>query len=81
MYYIDKLDNRLGKPNLIICTDSGAGNYDTFWSTSSLRGNIKATLTVSVLKEGIHSGNSGIVPSSFRIIRNLLDRVENSKTG
>ena len=82
MYYIEKLKDRIGKPDLIICTDSGSGNYDTFWNTTSLRGCIKATLNVKVLTEGVHSGDaSGIVPSSFRIIRHILDKLEDSKTG
>ena len=39
-------------------------------------------LTVKVLKNGMHSGAaSGIVPSSFRIIRQLIERIEDSYTG
>ena len=80
-FYLDKL-NDLPSPDLVICLDSGAGNYEQFWMTTSLRGMIGATLKVNVLTEGIHSGGgSGIVPSSFRIIREILDRVENSITG
>lgn len=81
-FYIEHLSDRIGTPELIICLDSGCGNYDQLWSTTSLRGLIGGTLTVNVLNEGIHSGDaSGIVPSSFRIIRKLLDRLENSSTG
>ena len=69
-FYIDHLSDRIGTPELIICLDSGCGNYDQLWSTTSLRGLIGGTLKVSVLNEGIHSGDaSGIIPSSFRIIR------------
>jgi acetylornithine deacetylase/succinyl-diaminopimelate desuccinylase-like protein len=35
-----------------------------------------------VLTEGVHSGDaSGLVPSSFRIMRQVLDRLEDSATG
>jgi len=65
-----------------VCLDSGAHNYDQIWVTTSLRGLVAANLTVRVLKEAVHSGQaSGVVPSSFRIIRNLLDRIEDSETG
>lgn len=81
-FYIDHLSERIGTPDLIICLDSGCGNYDQLWSTTSLRGLIGGTLKVEVLGEGIHSGDaSGIVPSSFRILRQLLDRLENAETG
>jgi acetylornithine deacetylase/succinyl-diaminopimelate desuccinylase-like protein len=67
-FYIDHLSARIGKPSLVICLDSGCGNYDQLWLTTSLRGNGVGTLTVRVLTEGVHSGDaSGIVPSSFRI--------------
>ncbi|HKO57821.1 MAG TPA: M20 family metallopeptidase [Thermoanaerobaculia bacterium] len=80
--YIDLLADRIGTPRLVICLDSGCGNYDQMWMTTSLRGSIVGNLTVEVLTEGVHSGDaSGIVPSSFRIIRQLLDRLEDAKTG
>ncbi|HSP34226.1 MAG TPA: M20 family metallopeptidase [Thermoanaerobaculia bacterium] len=81
-YYIDKLAKRIGTPRLIVCLDSGCGNYDQMWLTTSLRGVLLGTLTVEVLKEGVHSGDaSGIVPSSFRILRALLERLEDAETG
>ena len=81
-FYLDKLKGRLGDVSLVVCLDSGAGNYDQLWLTSSLRGNITGTLKVEILTEGIHSGDaSGLVPSSFRILRQVLDRLEDSKTG
>ncbi|GJM04114.1 MAG: succinyl-diaminopimelate desuccinylase [marine bacterium B5-7] len=81
-FYIDHLSDRIGTPDLIICLDSGCGNYEQLWSTTSLRGLIGGTLTAEVLNEGIHSGDaSGIIPSSFRIIRQLLDRIEDSVSG
>jgi acetylornithine deacetylase/succinyl-diaminopimelate desuccinylase-like protein len=80
--YIDLLADRIGTPRLVICLDSGCGNYEQLWMTTSLRGSIVGNLNVEVLTEGVHSGDaSGIVPSSFRIIRILLDRLEDAKTG
>ncbi|HVQ73944.1 MAG TPA: M20/M25/M40 family metallo-hydrolase [Candidatus Binatia bacterium] len=80
--YIDALATRIGEPDLVICLDSGCGNYEQLWGTTSLRGLINGVLTVEVLSEGVHSGAaSGIVPSSFRIARQLLSRLENEHTG
>ena len=80
--YIDALRPRLGDVSLVICLDSGAGNYDQLWLTTSLRGMASGTLKVEILTEGVHSGDaSGLVPSSFRIMRQVLDRLEDSKTG
>jgi len=80
--YIDLLRERLGNVSLVVCLDSGAGNYDQLWLTTSLRGMVSGVLKVEVLTEGIHSGDaSGLVPSSFRILRQVLDRLEDSKTG
>jgi acetylornithine deacetylase/succinyl-diaminopimelate desuccinylase-like protein len=81
-FYIDHLVKHIGTPDLVVCLDSGAGNYDQLWLTTSLRGNLIGTLTVKVLTEGVHSGAaSGIVPSSFRILRSLLSRIEDEGTG
>ncbi|MDO9159052.1 MAG: M20/M25/M40 family metallo-hydrolase, partial [Burkholderiaceae bacterium] len=75
-------NNRLGDVGLVICLDSGAGNYDQLWLTTSLRGMASGVLKVEVLTEGVHSGDaSGVVPSSFRIMRQVLDRLEDSATG
>ena len=75
--YVDALRTRLGDVGLVICLDSGAGNYDQLWLTTSLRGMASGTLKVEVLTEGVHSGDaSGLVPSSFRILRHVLDRLE-----
>ena len=80
--YVDALKDRLGEVALVVCLDSGAGNYDQLWLTTSLRGNAAGVLKVEVLTEGVHSGDaSGLVPSSFRIMRQVLDRLEDSKTG
>lgn len=81
-YYIDHLAERIGKPDLVICLDSGCGNYDQLWNTTSLRGLIGGKLSVEILDEGVHSGDaSGVVPSSFRILRQLLDRIDDPLTG
>jgi len=80
--YVEHLAARIGTPSLVVCLDSGCGNYDQLWLTTSLRGLMNATLTVRVLEEGVHSGNgSGVVPSSFRILRHLLSRLEDERTG
>jgi acetylornithine deacetylase/succinyl-diaminopimelate desuccinylase-like protein len=81
-YYIEALAERIGIPSLIVCLDSGCGNYDQLWCTSSLRGLVVGDLTVQLLKEGVHSGDgSGVAASSFRVVRQLLSRLENEKTG
>jgi len=81
-FYIDHLEDRIGSPSLVICLDSGCGNYEQMWLTTSLRGLVGGLLTVSVLDEGVHSGDaSGIVPDSFRIARALLSRIESAETG
>ncbi len=80
--YVDHFAGLIGSPDLVICLDSGAGNYDQLWCTTSLRGLAGGVMKVRVLREGVHSGDaSGIVPSSFRIARELLSRVEDQTTG
>ena len=79
--HLEVLGGRLGSVGLVICLDSGCHDYQRLWTTTSLRGLVGLTLSVQVLAHGVHSGAaSGIVPSSFRILRTLLDRVENSRT-
>ena len=81
-YYVDHLAERIGNPSMVVCLDSGCGNYDQLWLTTSLRGIASGTLTVRVLDEGVHSGDaSGVVPSSFRILRQLLSRLEKEESG
>jgi acetylornithine deacetylase/succinyl-diaminopimelate desuccinylase-like protein len=81
-YYVDHLASRIGNPSLVVCLDSGCGNYEQLWLTTSLRGMTGGELTVQVLEEGVHSGDaSGVVPSSFRILRELLSRLEDQETG
>ncbi|HEX5649786.1 MAG TPA: M20 family metallopeptidase [Steroidobacteraceae bacterium] len=80
--HIDALGARLGRPSLVVCLDAECGNYEQLWSTTSLRGNLIGTLRVDVLREGVHSGTaSGVVPSSFRLLRELLARVEDVHSG
>jgi acetylornithine deacetylase/succinyl-diaminopimelate desuccinylase-like protein len=80
--YMEALTPRIGEPELVICLDSGCGNYEQMWCTTSLRGLAGGTLRVEVLREGVHSGDaSGIVPSSFRIIRQLIGRLEDARSG
>ncbi|PIR47868.1 peptidase M20 [Candidatus Uhrbacteria bacterium CG10_big_fil_rev_8_21_14_0_10_50_16] len=80
--YIQELTDRIKTPDLVVCLDSGCGTYDQLWLTTSLRGCIMGTLRVDILTEGAHSGSaSGVVPSSFRIARSLLSRIENEVTG
>ena len=81
-YYVDALGARLGDPSLVVCLDSGCGDYERMWLTTSLRGLMAGSLTVRVLEEGVHSGDaSGVVPSSFRVLRQLLSRLEDPETG
>ena len=80
--HLDALGTRIGEPSLVVCLDAECGNYDQLWSTTSLRGNLVGRLTVRVLTEGAHSGlASGIAPTPFRIIQQLLERIEDSVTG
>ncbi len=80
-HYVDALAARLGTPALVVCLDSGCGDYEHLWTTTSLRGVVGGVLTVEVLREGVHSGSSGLVASSFRIARQLLSRIEDERTG
>jgi acetylornithine deacetylase/succinyl-diaminopimelate desuccinylase-like protein len=81
-YYIERLEDRIGSPDLVVCLDAECGNYEQLWCTTSLRGNLTGTLRADVLTEGVHSGSaSGVVPSSFRVLRKLLSRIEDEDTG
>lgn len=81
-YYVDHLAERIGAPSLVVCLDSGAGNYEQMWLTTSLRGNLAGELRVDILEEGVHSGAaSGAVASSFRIAAQLIARLEDRDSG
>ncbi len=80
--YVEALDDRIGTPSLVVCLDSGCIDYERLWVTTSLRGLVSGTLSVDIVTEGLHSGDaSGMVSSTFRIARSLLDRVEDATTG
>ena len=80
--YLEALADRIGTPSLVLCLDSGCLDYERLWVTTSLRGLAGGTLRVDILTEGVHSGEaSGVVPSTFRICRELLDRIEDSFDG
>jgi acetylornithine deacetylase/succinyl-diaminopimelate desuccinylase-like protein len=80
--HLDQIGDRLGTPSLVVCLDSGCATYDRLWVTTSLRGVLVGRLRVDVLTEGVHSGSAGgVVPSSFRVLRRLLDRIEDPDTG
>jgi acetylornithine deacetylase/succinyl-diaminopimelate desuccinylase-like protein len=81
-YYLEKLSKLIGNPSLIFGLDSSCIDYNRLWTTSSLRGVFSMNLKVSLLKLGYHSGNGGgFVADSFLVLRMLLDRIEDSKTG
>lgn len=82
LHLLDLAKEVIGTPDFCICMDSGAFNYDQLWLTSSLRGVAMVTLTIEFGLVGLHSGEvGGIIPETFRIARNLLDRLDNSETG
>jgi acetylornithine deacetylase/succinyl-diaminopimelate desuccinylase-like protein len=81
-FYLEKLQAKIQQPDFIICLDSGCGNYEQLWATTSLRGMVSGVLRIDVLTKGMHSGvGSGVVPSAFRVLELLLDRVEDRETG
>ena len=81
-FYLDELESILGVPDLVIVLDTGGIDYDRLWITESLRGIVAGTLSVKVSSVGVHSGHgSGIMPSSFRLARQLLSRIEDENTG
>ncbi|PWV82063.1 Acetylornithine deacetylase/Succinyl-diaminopimelate desuccinylase [Prauserella marina] len=80
--YLEHLSDRLGEVTFVVCLDSGGNDYDRLWLTTSLRGLAQVHVTARVLDSAQHSGlASGVVPSSFRVLRNLIERIENSATG
>lgn len=80
--YMQHLGSIIGDPSLVVALDSTCGNYDQLWLTTSLRGMLMGDLTVKVLNEGVHSGTAGgIVPSSFRLLRQIVSRLEDESTG
>lgn len=81
-FYVNALEDRIGKPDLVICLDSGCGNYEQLWVTTSLRGLASGVLTVRTLRQGVHSGQgSGVAPSCVRLLRQVLNRLEDESSG
>ncbi|GAG95030.1 unnamed protein product, partial [marine sediment metagenome] len=81
-FYLEQLESRIEKPDLVMCLDAGGHDYERIWCINSLRGLVDGILKISVLKEAVHSGTgSGIAPDSFRILRKLLDRIEDENSG
>ncbi|HCY86837.1 MAG TPA: peptidase M20 [Desulfobacteraceae bacterium] len=80
-HYLESLADVIGKPGLVVCLDSGTNDYERLWLTVSLRGLVAGTLRVDMLTRGVHSGGSGRAASSFRVMRQLLDRIEDAGTG
>ena len=80
--HLAALGETLGEPSLVVCLDAECANYEQVWCTTSLRGNLVGTLRVRVLTEGVHSGMAtGIAPTPFRILEQLLARIESPVTG
>ena len=79
--HVEALADRIGTPSFVVCLDSGCIDYDRMWLTTSLRGIVNLTLSVDIVREGLHSGESGMIPSTFRIARMLLSRIEDEATG
>ena len=79
--HVEALADRIGTPSFVVCLDSGCIDYDRMWLTTSLRGIVNVTLSIDIVREGLHSGESGMIPSTFRIARMLLSRIEDEATG
>lgn len=80
--HLTALGDAIGDPSLVVCLDAECGNYDQVWCTTSLRGNLVGLLHVRVLEEGVHSGMAtGIAPTPFRIVEQLLARLESPVNG
>ena len=69
-------------PDACFCLDSGCLDYEALWTTSSLRGFAMVDLKVECGITGYHSGEvGGLVPETFRIVRQLLNRIDSAETG
>ena len=73
---------QIGEADIVFCMDSGAFDYEKLWLTSALRGIACCNLTVEAGMQGYHSGElGGIIPETFRVARELLNRIDDPKTG
>lgn len=82
IHFLNQRKSQIGEPSLVICLDSGCCDYEHMCLTTTLRGVFNFNLRVDVGLEGVHSGaSSGILPDSFRILRDVIDQFECSKTG
>jgi acetylornithine deacetylase/succinyl-diaminopimelate desuccinylase-like protein len=80
--YLDRYRELLGEPALVVCLDAFVPDHQRLWVTVSMRGILVGDLQVSLLEEGAHSGIAGgVAASSFRVLRELLDRVEDARSG
>jgi acetylornithine deacetylase/succinyl-diaminopimelate desuccinylase-like protein len=82
MQYVDKLENEIGSPDLLVCLDSGTRDYERLWITTSLRGVVNKDIEIACFEQAIHSGlGSGHGKDSFDVAREIFDRISDSKTG
>jgi acetylornithine deacetylase/succinyl-diaminopimelate desuccinylase-like protein len=79
---LDLAKDVIQKPDILICMDSGCLDYEQLWMTSSLRGIAMVDFSVEFGKVGYHSGETGgMIPETFRILRTILDKLDNNITG
>lgn len=80
--YMHHLRDRIGEPGFVVFLDGECKDYKRLWATTSTRGLINGFLNIEILTLAEHSGcASGIVPSTFRILRQVLSRIEDQETG
>lgn len=81
-HYLKQVAPLIGSPACLCILDLSCKDYQRLWHTQSLRGVVMFELHVKVLDRPVHSGVcSGLVPSSFAVMRALLDRLEDPLTG
>jgi acetylornithine deacetylase/succinyl-diaminopimelate desuccinylase-like protein len=80
--HLEQLLPRFAGTDLVIALDSFCESYDRLWTTTSTRGVCGGVLEIDVCADDPHSGRaSGVLPSAFRILRVLLDRIEDQADG
>ena len=81
-FWLERLRGRLAGVGLMAVLDAGAEDYGRMWLTPRFRGIVAADLRASTVTAAVHSGiASGAVPSSFGVIRVLLDRIDDAASG